>query len=126
MLLSESVGLGDEHDSLLNMIDGWSHDVLRFRAELDLAGEAREWWGLFDLVAAYYTRERIESVVTANNLTVPAVVSATDELLKASFVFREFDWQARTSQKPGLGWWWGWLPPRGPLGKEVNEWDQPS
>ena len=126
MLLSECVGLGDEHDSLLNMIDGWSHDILRFRTELDLPGEVREWWGLFDLVAAYYTRERIESVVIAKHLSVPSVVTAIDELLKASFEVREFDWLARTSQKPGRGWWWGWLPARGPLWKEVNEWDQPS
>ena len=126
MLLGECAGLGDEHDNLLSMIDGWSYDVLRFRTEQDEPDDFRDLWGIFDLIAAYYLRDRIERLVAEAGSSVPSVVTAVDELLKATFVIREFDWLARTSQQPGPGWWWAWLPSRGPLWKEVNEWDQPS
>jgi hypothetical protein len=119
MNLAECSGLANAGDSLLGLIESWAYNILRFRAELELPPDTHEWWGLFDLLAAYHVRERIQALTEAGG-GPPYAVLAADEVLRYSFTRTGFDW-SKTSFSPGPGWWWKLMPDRGPVALEMND-----
>ena len=111
--------------TLGDLMDAWAGRVLRFLRELDTSyDETPSAWGAHDLVAALYTRDRVEAglAVTPSDDRRLAVVEATDELFRLFTVEDDADSLLLVGYDiPRSPWWWRRVPARGPVVIELTE-----
>lgn len=101
-------------------VDEWAKRVLRIVEELDCqVANYPNYLGPFDLVGTYHFREKLERDLDGAR---PATVRAIDQLLKAISEEVGTSWVASLGldDELGLGWWWGYIPARGPLRTEMD------
>lgn len=123
------VELGDVRDgdgvSLVALIDGWCAELMRFYRELDvLFGGSGDFYGVFDLVAAYSGRDRIASLLPAGFL-FPHALCLADDFLRLFTAEVGSGWVGSIGQEAGTGWWWACLPAKGPVVEELRAWGHP-
>lgn len=108
--------------TVLQLIESWSSHVLRLYLERNETLESVIVWGMYDLVAALFLRDRLERGLVAAGCTsrVPAMVRAADEL----FLSFTTDDEAGLVSKlepvaPDASWWWRRIPTCGPVAEEL-------
>lgn len=102
-------------------IEGWQKSVRRLQSELDETIETKPHYrGVYDLVGIYYHRKRIERLLKGQ---MSSVVVEADELLKSFSDLYGTSWVDATglAEGRGDGWWWEYIPSRGPLRGEIRE-----
>jgi hypothetical protein len=99
-------------------VDEWAKRVLRIIEEFDCHNNP-DYLGPFDLVGTYHFREQLERDLDGAR---PATVRAIDQLLRAISDEVGTSWVASLGldDELGLGWWWGYIPARGPLRTEMD------
>lgn len=111
-----------QRGELLIQLEGWAGRLLRIHAEIDLVADTGvDFWGPFDLVGAYHGRERIERLLV--DCEVSFAVDAIDRLLLSFSEEIGVAWLASLGleDERGDGWWWGFVPVRGPLRWELDD-----
>lgn len=127
-LTAVSVHLGETRViQLLDALDSWALNVLRFHRELGLGPDAPDAYGADDYVGALFGRDRIERALSGTfaGREGPAALEIVDEF------FRGFTVPDSTKLLRHAGnsddrdpWWWQRVPLQGPVVEELRAREQ--
>lgn len=117
------VPIGEREISGLDLVDAWAYEVLRLYRE-SFGSETRESWVPEDFIAALYTRDRLEAMLSelGADRELPTVL-AVDELFRSFTV----DDPSRvlsawgSDELPSEPWWWQRIPGQGPIAEELSK-----
>ena len=124
-LMATTIQLGHGREaSCLDLIDSWSAHVVRLFRESSASGSSGSDWGVHDYIAALYIRDQVQRCVLkvipvgGND---PFTVQAADELFR-SFTVPDTEDRLRAvgSDLPRSPWWWGRIPARGPVSRDLD------
>lgn len=128
MTMSEAATVVASPDGhvLADLIDGWCGHVGRFVRELPEKWTNRsvDLWGIDDLAAAYYLRDRIDAAIPERYGRPPHALELADQILLSFTSASAFDWPRRVGHGGGVEWWWRQLPNRGPVAEQIKSWDE--
>jgi hypothetical protein len=116
--------------SCLDLIDSWSAHVLRLGQEGNASESSESDWSVHDYIAALYIRDQVQRCINQATSDVddcPFTVLTADELLR-SFTLVDTDnlMHRVRSDLPSEPWWWGRIPARGPIARDLQRWRSDS